>query len=357
MFASPATAGIAEPTSKAPLVRSRLDAARAARALDKNAAPQRAQPPSQADEGFASPSASAATSSAPASRFSSSLSSAAAPLKAGATRARAGLGAAALRLRAAVVSLGVQTVRTTCMLASLTGTGLSGMLLALLASLASGVTGLWTAFCTACRFLAAVAYELVTDVVPHWVNSGISSIAPSFLRQQTLRNVMDAAQSYAEWSAAASALDELQGNNRWKMGFESEEYDYMLIRDSLEALYQARKSDDRVQMAWLLRSTLSRDIAGISNPKLFERCHIGTKDLIEHYVDEVAYQLNYLSTVEIPGMTHSEKTDMFVQIRQAYGRSALLLSGGGGLGINHLGVIKTLYEHVRYDGGCRVGGV
>ena len=29
---------------------------------------------------------------------------------------------------------------------------------------------------------------------------------------------------------------------------------------------------------------------------------------------------------------------------QVYGRSALLLSGGGGLGIYHLGVIKALFE-------------
>lgn len=28
-----------------------------------------------------------------------------------------------------------------------------------------------------------------------------------------------------------------------------------------------------------------------------------------------------------------------------YGRSALLLSGGGGLGIHHLGVLRALYEH------------
>ena len=35
---------------------------------------------------------------------------------------------------------------------------------------------------------------------------------------------------------------------------------------------------------------------------------------------------------------------MFVQIRQNFGRSALLLSGGGGLGIHHVGVLKALFE-------------
>jgi TAG lipase/steryl ester hydrolase/phospholipase A2/LPA acyltransferase len=37
--------------------------------------------------------------------------------------------------------------------------------------------------------------------------------------------------------------------------------------------------------------------------KLFEKCHVGTKDLIEQYIDEVVYDLNYLSTVEVPGMS------------------------------------------------------
>ena len=36
-----------------------------------------------------------------------------------------------------------------------------------------------------------------------------------------------------------------------------------------------------------------------------------------------------------------EKTDLFVRTRAAFGRTALLLSGGGGLGIFHFGVLKV----------------
>lgn len=202
---------------------------------------------------------------------------------------------------------------------------------------------------TAVGLLASVAlfiYELLLDVVPHWLNSGFVSIAPTFLRQQTLQRAMEAATTYEAWRSAALELDKLQGNDLWKMGFESSDYDYMLLRDSLEALYQARKRDDRTRMAWLLRSTLHRDVAGMGNPKLFARCHVGTKDLIEQYVDEVVYQLYYLSQAEVPNMTDNDKISMFVEIRQAFGRSALLLSGGGGLGIHHFGVIKALHDLV-----------
>ena len=38
------------------------------------------------------------------------------------------------------------------------------------------------------------------------------------------------------------------------------------------------------------------------------------------------------------------KHEFFMNIRQSFGRTALLLSGGGTLGLNHLGVIKCLHQ-------------
>ncbi len=58
-------------------------------------------------------------------------------------------------------------------------------------------------------------------------------------------------------------------------------------------------------------------------------------------MDEVVYQLRALSRAQVAGMTHAQLTREFVLMRQVYGRSALLLSGGGGLGVYHMGVIKV----------------
>lgn len=44
-------------------------------------------------------------------------------------------------------------------------------------------------------------------------------------------------------------------------------------------------------------------------------------------------------------MPAADKIQMFASIRQSFGRSALLLSGGGGLGIHHLGVLRVLLQH------------
>ena len=48
--------------------------------------------------------------------------------------------------------------------------------------------------------------------------------------------------------------------------------------------------------------------------------------------------------MDIPGLLHQDKIDLFVHMRQAYGRSALMLSGGGGLGVYHIGVIKAMFD-------------
>jgi predicted acylesterase/phospholipase RssA len=83
----------------------------------------------------------------------------------------------------------------------------------------------------------------------------------------------------------------------------------------------------------------------MGNEKLYQRSLHGTKDLIEQYVDEVVYQLNYISVEDVPGMSLDEKIQMFASIRQSFGRSALLLSGGGGFGVFHLGVLRVLFQH------------
>lgn len=72
---------------------------------------------------------------------------------------------------------------------------------------------------------------------------------------------------------------------------------------------------------------------------------MGTKRLIEEYISEVVRQL--VEICESPDTEeHSldEKLELFKNTRQYFGRTALLLSGGATLGLNHVGVIKALHE-------------
>jgi hypothetical protein len=57
---------------------------------------------------------------------------------------------------------------------------------------------------------------------------------------------------------------------------------------------------------------------------------------IREYIQEVKAQLAMLTDWPEAGIEVEEKLSFFKETRHAYGRTALLLSGGGGLGSFHL---------------------
>ena len=91
-----------------------------------------------------------------------------------------------------------------------------------------------------------------------------------------------------------------------------------------------------------LRSGLLRGLGGNLHPELYSKCLVDTKYLIIDYQKEVRKAFHYVLNSE--NFPLKDKITFFNESRYAYGRTALLLSGGGGLGMYHLGVIKALYE-------------
>jgi hypothetical protein len=71
----------------------------------------------------------------------------------------------------------------------------------------------------------------------------------------------------------------------------------------------------------------------------------GTKHLIEEFIDEVVQQLNILADAQHDEwLSEDARYEFFINMRHAYGRTALLLSGGGTLGFTHIGVLRALRE-------------
>ncbi len=128
----------------------------------------------------------------------------------------------------------------------------------------------------------------------------------------------------------------------WRKNDESPEYDYNLIYERHNSLYNARKNGNVADVMFLLRTSLNRHIGNIHNPSLYAECY-GTKDLINSYIEEVSTCLDYI--VSLPTLPHNVKQEFISNCRTSYGRTALLLSGGGALSLHHIGVIKSLYEH------------
>lgn len=160
-----------------------------------------------------------------------------------------------------------------------------------------------------------------------------------------LYRALESATSYAEWLETAEVLDEVEGNLEWRETPESPHYDHELIAEHLQDLRDLRRTRDMDALRDFLETSLHRNLGDLSDPALYTYAHGGTKRLIEDYLDEVEVTLTWLCDDPIPGYPDEAKLGVAREAARVFGRSALLLSGGGALGLFHLGVVKALWEH------------
>src|SRR5437763_837501 len=70
----------------------------------------------------------------------------------------------------------------------------------------------------------------------------------------------------------------------------------------------------------------------VCGTKLCAYTHIGTKKLIEAYINEVVKQMNIICDTDSEDFPNKAKLEFFTNTRQSFGRTALLLSGGATFG-------------------------
>ncbi len=153
------------------------------------------------------------------------------------------------------------------------------------------------------------------------------------------------ATDYRTWREIALEMDRVQGLDAWKADDTSEDYDHLLIKERLAQMRALRRRADVRPLVYMLHEGLHGNLANITNPALYNVARVGTKKLVEDYVDEVARCLDYLCAGDFPDFGPDEKILFFKRTGSVFGRSALMLSGGATLGMFHLGVIKALHEH------------
>ncbi|MES0873538.1 DUF3336 domain-containing protein [Sinimarinibacterium thermocellulolyticum] len=162
-------------------------------------------------------------------------------------------------------------------------------------------------------------------------------------KRQLSRDLQNAT-TYAEWRAAAEALDRLDGYDEWRDADASADYDWRLIRARLRQVRQLRAEGQIAKLVHHLRQGLHWNLGNIGNPRLYERARVGTKRLIHDYVGEISETLRYLADLDAPEFPPADKHRFFTEVAHSYGRSALMLSGGATLGLFHVGVVKALYR-------------
>ncbi|KAJ3354530.1 hypothetical protein GGF32_002476 [Allomyces javanicus] len=191
--------------------------------------------------------------------------------------------------------------------------------------------------------------DIATDVATHHLDRIRSTFAAWILPAHSrayYEDLLRVATSYEQWSAAATTLDQLDGRDEWKRDPVSDLYDYKLLQERLTGLQEARESNDLPQLILLLRTSLSRNLGGMGNPILYGFCKSGTKHLIEAYNREVVKCLDIICSARDGPMALDDRARMefFLNTRQSFGRTALLLSGGATLALHHIGVVKALHE-------------
>jgi len=164
-------------------------------------------------------------------------------------------------------------------------------------------------------------------------------------RLHTQRVKMARASTYKEWRALANVVDQLEGNLSWKRTAPKDDpdVDFDLLRQRLSELRRLYLRGDTRGLVFCLRSGLTRQFAGLSSPKLYGQCVLGTKQIVEDYINVVAFLLDFISKPH-ESTTDHETLTFLNETRHAYGRTALVLSGGAAMGVHHLGVVKALLD-------------
>uniref|UniRef100_A0A7N0TUU1 PNPLA domain-containing protein n=1 Tax=Kalanchoe fedtschenkoi TaxID=63787 RepID=A0A7N0TUU1_KALFE len=158
-------------------------------------------------------------------------------------------------------------------------------------------------------------------------------------RRKFWRNMMRTALTFEEWAHASKMLDK----ETPKLN-ESDLYDEELVKNKVQELRQRRQEGSRRDIIFRMRADLIRNRGNMCNPQLHKgRLH-----------------LRMVCDSDSEELSLEEKLAFMHETRHAFGRTALLLSGGASLGAFHVGVLKTLVEHMllpRIIAGSSVGSI
>ena len=159
------------------------------------------------------------------------------------------------------------------------------------------------------------------------------------------------ATSHEDYRATARQLDCAAGLDCWKRSADSPFFSSQVVARQTRELLRAKEVDDLHQLLKTLRECLcDSNFGGVLNEALYSQSWDGTKAVVEDYIGAVTMALCYVRS-----RVHGRPADCELRAevadlaaKSSYGRSALCLSGGGTIALQHFGVIMAL----RQEGLC-----
>ena len=173
-------------------------------------------------------------------------------------------------------------------------------------------------------------------------------------------------EDYQEYASMGTKLDEMDGYDSWRISKSSPLYSYQRIQQDLIELKKFKIKCDRHiysgsrnksehpmrKFMEFIRSRIERNYCGITNPELYSVTSIGTKKLIEDFIDNMCQSIQYIADSEhdtemefLNNISIEEKIVYLQELRHVLGRTALCLSGGGSFGLYHAGVVLAMLRN------------
>ncbi|OYW64711.1 MAG: hypothetical protein B7Z24_08470, partial [Pseudomonadales bacterium 32-42-5] len=146
-------------------------------------------------------------------------------------------------------------------------------------------------------------------------------------RIKKLKNQLAQAENYTEWKSIALRIDEESGAQEWKYDNCSPYFDAEVITHRLGLLKRYRQQKRTTDLMYLLREGLSYDIANIAHPMLFTATYVGTKKIIEDYIEEVSRGLAFVASTDCQCLDKQQKIEFFQHCQKAFGQPAMMFSG------------------------------
>ena len=169
-----------------------------------------------------------------------------------------------------------------------------------------------------------------------------SSVEISIPNINHLELAMKNAESFNEWKELAEAHDELSGGNQWKISDNTDRYDFSEVKNRLEKMQMLLAQKNAKELLFVMNEGLHGNLSGMGHATLYSQTKIGTKQLIEDFVETTVQALDFLYQSPDSELSQATKQDFFQRANHCYGRPALMISGAAGLIYFHHGVVQEL---------------
>lgn len=176
-------------------------------------------------------------------------------------------------------------------------------------------------------------------------NLHLDSTSGRRAKRRALYRSMNTATRYHEWKKSAMELEGMEERRMASLrALQNSLYDIDLIRGRVEYLRRIRERGDPYELMFVIRADLIRNMGNIADASQYmgRGSLVSVPEPIQEYITQVKASLVEISTS--PDIPVEEQLAFLRETRHAFGRTALVLSGGGSFGSFHLGVVKALLD-------------